>query len=378
MPGSSMQPPDVRLKIPRPKAAIATPSTEVVKTMGQSLPGVIQDVVQLETLLSEPSEAAIAAMSKLDGDIMLLGAGGKMGPSLARMLLQASRLAGRNRRVIALSRFSSEQVKTQLAESGIETITCDLRVENAVESLPEVKNIIFMTGTKFGTNRQAARTWAMNVLLPARVCQRFRSSRILAFSTGNVYPFVSTHGRGSVESDSLNPVGEYGMSALGRERIFEYHAQELDIPTTIVRLNYAVETRYGVLVDLAQQVLSRQPIDLTMGFANVIWQADANAMAIAALIDASPEPFIINVAGDEIFSVASVCETFAAIFRRPLLLQGDSAETALLNNAERAYHRYGRPRVPLQRIIEWTADWLSRSLPILGKPTHFEIRNGQF
>ncbi|MCP4193630.1 MAG: NAD(P)-dependent oxidoreductase [Planctomycetaceae bacterium] len=346
--------------------------------MNPSLPNAIQDVMQLEALLSEPSEAAIGAMSKIDGDIMLLGAGGKMGSSLAHMLLHASRRAGRNRRIIALSRFSSQTVKMQLGESGIETITCDLLVEKGVESLPKVENIIFMTGTKFGTNQQAARTWAMNVLLPARVCQHFRSSRILAFSTGNVYPFVPTNSRGSVESDRLNPVGEYGMSALGRERIFEYHARELDIPTTIIRLNYAVEMRYGVLVDLARQVLSRQPINVSMGFANVIWQADANAMAIASLVDASPDPFIINVAGEEIFSVNSVCEQFAALFGQPLSLQGKTAKTALLNDAHRAYQRYGHPRIPLQQIIEWTADWLVRGLPTWQKPTHFETRSGSF
>lgn len=309
---------------------------------------------------------------------MLLGAGGKMGPSLACMIRNASQLAGRDRRVIAVSRFSSSKVQKQLNDAGIETIKRDLLEEGALDSLPDANNIVFMTGSKFGTKRQASRTWAMNVLLPACVCRRFRSSRILAFSTGNVYPFVRVDSKGSVESDQLNPVGEYGMSALGRERMFEYHAQEYDIPTTILRLNYAVEMRYGVIVDLAKKVLEQVPIDVSMGFANVIWQADANSMAIASMLDASPNPFVINVAGEEIFSVADLCESFGERFERRVELRGKPADSALLNNADIAFERYGKPTVPLSCIVSWTADWLSRNQPTWHKPTHFEVRDGQF
>lgn len=338
----------------------------------------IRDLSELDSLLSEPTEAAIRSVAQLDGDVLILGAGGKMGPSLARMIGNAGKSSGTEREITAVSRFSVNSVQDELEHYGIRTIVSDLLAEGSIARLPDAANVVLMTGSKFGTQQDASHTWAMNVLLPAAVCQRFRESRILAFSTGNVYPFVSASSGGSLESDVLDPVGEYGMSAVGRERILEYHARQNNTLISIVRLNYAVEMRYGVLVDLARRVLSGDPMDISMGYANVIWQGDANAMALAAFADASSEPFVINVAGDEIFSVAKVYERFGEIFGKPVTFTGSANEFALLNNARQASERYGSTRVKLDCLINWTADWLQREMPTWQKPTHFEVRDGQF
>jgi nucleoside-diphosphate-sugar epimerase len=342
------------------------------------LPNAIRDEEHLEELLSEPSEAAIAAMARVAGDVVILGAGGKMGPSLARMIHRASQLAGMRRRVIGVSRFSSGALEASLQKYGIETIRGDLLDEAFVRGLPEAPNVIFMTGQKFGTAADASATWAMNAYVPTLVCRRYRASRILAFSTGNVYPFVPVESGGARETDRLEPVGEYGMSALGRERMFEYFSRRDGMPTTIVRLNYAVEMRYGILVDLAQQVLAGTPIDVSMGYANVIWQGDANALALAALADAASPPLVVNVAGPELLDVREVCRWFGRLFGKQPSFNREPAATALLSNAEQAYAKYGRPRVTLEQLIEWTAVWLRRGGSTLNKPTHFQTRDGRF
>jgi nucleoside-diphosphate-sugar epimerase len=338
----------------------------------------IHDEAQLEQMLSDPTEAATAAVAELSGDILLLGAGGKMGPSLARMVRRASDEAQVERRVIAVSRFGDRQLEAALQRTGVATLRGDLLDETFVASLPDAPNVIFMTGSKFGTSGNASMTWAMNVYLPSVVCRRYRSSRILVFSSGNVYPFVPSDGDGSVEDDTLQPVGEYGMSVLGRERMFEYFSRRDSIPVSIVRLNYAVEMRYGVLVDLAQQVLAQQPVDLTMGFVNVIWQGDANAMSIAALADADTPPTVVNVAGPERLSVEQTSEQFGQLMNRPVCFVGSASETALLSNARKAFERYGRPRVSTDQIIPWTANWIQRGECTLSKPTHFQVRDGKF
>jgi nucleoside-diphosphate-sugar epimerase len=342
------------------------------------LPKAIVDEEQLESLLSHSTEAADSALTRIDGDVLVLGVGGKMGPSLARMIVRASEKAGVRRRVFGVSRFSSAGLEQLLKESGIETIRGDLSDEAFVRNLPDAPNIIFMTGQKFGTSADASATWAMNAYVPTLVCRRFPASRILAFSTGNVYPFVPIESGGSVETDQLNPVGEYGMSALGRERMFEYFSRRQGTPVTIVRLNYAVEMRYGILVDLAQQVLAGEPIDVTMGYANVIWQGDANALALASLADAASPPFVINVAGPDLLDVREACRHFGRLFGKPPAFNREPAATALLSNAAKAYARYGRPRVELKQLIEWTADWLRRGGKTWNKPTHFQARDGQF
>lgn len=357
------------------------PSTQIPATMplmNVEIPSSVRDQEQLDQLLSEPTEAAVAAMSRTNGDVVLLGAGGKMGPSLARMIRRAFLESDVHHRVIAVSRFSSAGVESSLSSHGIETIRGDLLDDEFIGQLPDAPNVVFMTGAKFGTATDAASTWATNVWLPSVVCRRYRRSRILAFSTGNVYPFVPIQSGGAVETDQLVPVGEYAMSALGRERMFEYFSRRYDIPITIVRLNYAVELRYGVLVDLAQRVLAEEPIDVSMGYANVIWQADANALALAAMSDADSPPMAINVAGPELLDVCKVCERFASLFDKPLQLHGTPARTALLNNAQQAFDRYGKPRISLEQVISWTADWLLRDGMTWDKPTHFESRDGKY
>lgn len=344
----------------------------------ESLPKCVRDEAHLEKLLSAPTETAIQSMSQVAGDVLLLGVGGKMGPSLARMTRRASEQAGIARRVIAVSRFSKPGLQDALRADDIETIRGDLLDEDFVQQLPDTSNVIFMAGAKFGTSSNASATWATNVYLPSVVCRRFRASRILAFSTGNVYPLVPIESGGSRETDPLDPVGEYAMSALGRERVFEYFSRRLEIPTTIVRLNYAVELRYGVVVDLAQQVFNDKPVDLAMGFANVIWQADANAMALCALADADVPPRIVNVAGPELLEVREVCQRFGRLFNKTCHFVGDAAPTALLSNSQFACARYDKPRVSLDALIDWTADWLSRGGVTWQRPTHFQVRDGRF
>jgi nucleoside-diphosphate-sugar epimerase len=341
-------------------------------------PQSIRNLDHLEDMLSQPSEAAVEALRNVPGDVLLLGAGGKMGPSLARMIIRGSEPAGVSRNVIAVSRFSKSNLREKFHQFGAETIAGDLLDENFVNDLPDAENIIFMTGVKFGTSGDASLTWAMNTWVPTLVGQRFRNSRIVSFSTGNVYPFVPIESGGCKETDAPNPVGEYGMSALGRERMFQYFSQRHDIPAAIVRLNYSVEMRYGVLVDLCHQVINDQTIDVSMGHANIIWQADANAMTIAAMNDTATPPYIINVTGPELVSIRETCLRFGELLGKTPKIVGEESETALLNNASLANQKYGTPRYSVDQIIQWTADWVARGGESLGKPTQFQVRSGQF
>lgn len=338
----------------------------------------IQNEAHLDDLLSTPTDAAVKAMARLKGDILLLGAGGKMGPTFATMARRADAAVGVSRRITAVSRFSDESLPNELRESGIDVIRGDLMDDAFLASLPDVENVVSMVGMKFGTGSAASMTWAMNTYLPSQICRKYRSSRIMAFSTGNVYPLVALESGGSQESDVLCPVGEYGMSALGRERIYEHFSRTLGIRLTIIRLNYAVEMRYGVLVDIAQQVLSGNEIDLSMSAANVIWQGDANALSLAALADATTPPFVLNVAGEELFRVQDVAERFAERFGVVARFRGSPGTTALLNNGRLARNRYGGSRVSLDQLITWTADWLQRGGRLLSKPTQFQNRDGRF
>ncbi len=344
----------------------------------EPLPDVIHDETQLEELLSEPSEAAVRAMGAVEGDVIVLGVGGKMGPTLARMVRRAAQAAGGQRRVIGVSRFSSPGCRESLHAHGIETIQGDLLDETFLRDLPDIANVIYMAGMKFGTLSNPGLTWAMNVHLPSLVCRRYRGSRIAAFSTGNVYPSVSVDSGGSKETDPTDPIGEYSMTALGRERMFEHFGTTLDIPVTLIRLNYAVEMRYGVLVDIAQKVFAGQPIDLATGHVNVIWQGDANAMALAALADTAVPPLVINVAGPKILSVRKTAEEFGELLGKPPQFVGTEAATALLNNGAEGHRRYGLPRVDDARMIRWIAHWIRNDGPTLSKPTHFEVRDGKF
>jgi nucleoside-diphosphate-sugar epimerase len=342
------------------------------------IPAAIRDVDHLEELLSDPSPAAIDAMRRVEGDIVILGVAGKMGPTLARMARRALDAAGLPGRVIGVSRFSSPAPQRALEQHGVETIRCDLLDEEALARLPDAANVIFMAGRKFGSTADESLTWAMNTHLPALVCRRYRTSRIAAFSTGNVYGLTSNGRGGSREDDVPAPVGEYAMSCLGRERMFEYFSRAHRTPVAILRLNYATEMRYGVLVDLARRVRQGEPIDVTMGYFNVIWQADANAMALAALAHASSPPFIVNLAGPEELGVRAACTELARLLGIEVSFAGQEAQDALLSNGARGWERLGAPRVDASRLLEWTADWTRRGGESLDKPTHFESRSGRF
>lgn len=335
---------------------------------------------ELEDVLSEPTEGVVETMRRLEGDVIVLGVGGKMGPTLARMAKRASVAAGprTTRRVIGVSRFSSGDLEARLGSQGIETIRCDLHDEQKLDGLPDSPNVVYMVGMKFGSTGQEALTWATNAYLPAIVSRRFRRSRIVAFSTGNVYGLTPVGSGGSREDDPLDPDGDYAMSCLGRERIFEHFSRKLGIPMAIIRLNYATELRYGVLVDLAERVLAGEQIDLAMGHFNAIWQADANATVLQAFDHVTSPPFVLNVAGPETLSVRRVCEEFGRLMGKEVAFGGAESPDALLSCAEKGRRLFGPPRVGFPRMIRWIADWVMRGGDRLGKPTHFEVRDGRF
>jgi len=334
---------------------------------------------QLEELLCEPPVYLVEAWKELPGDLLVLGAGGKMGPSLCRMARRAALAAGTPRRIVAVSRFTDEAVARQLQASGIEVLSGDLLNRSFVASLPRLPLVVAMTGQKFGTTGGASRTWAMNTYQPAIACEHLIGSRIAAFSTGNVYGYVPVAaGRGSDEAAPLAPVGEYAMSAIGRERIYEFFSREYAIPMSIIRLNYAVELRYGLLVDIARRVWERQPVSIEMGYANVIWQADACAMALASLAHVSSPPFILNVTGPELLRCRNVALRFGELFGIPVTFEGNEAPSALLNNASLAFQLFGAPRFSVDQLIEGIARWIKNDGQLWNKPTHYDVRSGQF
>lgn len=339
----------------------------------------IENEQQLETRLSEPPNYLVETWRDLPSDVLVLGAGGKMGPSLCRMARRAVEAAGTKRRVIAVSRFRDAAIPAQLETHGIEVIQGDLLDRSFVESLPRTPLVVSMSGQKFGTATAAASTWAINTLVPANVCEHFSTSRITAFSTGNVYGLVPVSAsRGSRESSPLEPVGEYAMAALGRERTYEYFSRTNGTKLSLIRLNYAVELRYGVLVDIARAVQNRQPIPLAMGYANVIWQADASAMALASLAHATSPPFVLNVTGPELLRCRDIATRFGELFDVPVTFEGEEAPTALLNDASQAFELFGPPRHSADEIMVWIADWMKRGGALWDKPTHFESREGKF
>lgn len=332
---------------------------------------------ELDEWLSEPTPEVVAAVGRLRGDIVILGVAGKMGPSLARMARRAADAAGGGRRVIGVARFSAGG-EDELRAHGVETVRCDLLDEDAVARLPDAPNVVYMAGMKFGATGNEAATWAMNSYLPGVICRKYRHSRMVVFSTGNVYGLVPVGSGGSREADPPRPVGEYAMSCLGRERVVEHFSRALGMPAAVFRLNYACDLRYGVLVDLARQVFSGEPIDLAMGYFNTIWQGDANAMALRAFDHAAAPPWVVNVTGPEVLSVRRVGERFGELFGRPVRFTGSEATTALLADARPGLERLGPPRVPAERLIEWVADWVAGGGRSLGKPTKFESRDGTF
>ena len=330
---------------------------------------------ELEDRLSEPTPAVVAALNALDGDLLILGAAGKMGPTLARM---ARRALGSARRVIAVSRFSEPTSRAALEVAGVETIAADLLDVDALLSLPDVQNIVFMAGMKFGATGNEPLTWAMNSFLPGLICQRFPSSRIAAFSTGNVYPLTPLSQGGSMETDPPGPVGEYAQSCLGRERIFQYFSNAHATPVSILRLNYAVELRYGVLCDIARKVWEGAPISVAMGAVNVVWQGDASAWALQSLALASSPATILNLAGPEQLSVRRVAEQLGKLLGREPIFEGIESTHALLSSGQKVHRALGYPTVAIEQLLEWTAEWITSGGPTSGKPTKFEVRDGKF
>jgi nucleoside-diphosphate-sugar epimerase len=331
----------------------------------------IRTVADLEMALSEPIEDDIACMRRLDGDILILGAAGKMGPSLARLCRNAADASGKPRRIIAVSRNVT-------AQPGIETVSCDLLQRDQVAKLPDCANVLYLAGRKFGSSGNPELTWAMNTVVPAIVAEKFRDSRIVAFSTGNVYPFRDPAAGGSVETDDVAPVGEYAQSCLGRERVFEYFAGRHATQCLLFRLNYAVDLRYGVILDIARKVYSGAPVELGVPAFNVIWQRDANSYALRSLEFCDNPPRILNVTGKETLSVRAVANWFAQRFGKPCHFEGSEGATALLNDASACHRLMGPPTVSEEQLIEMAASWIEAGGTSLDKPTHFEIADGKF
>ena len=331
----------------------------------------ITSVAQLEDELSRPREADVECLKRLDGDILILGAAGKMGPSLAHLCRRAADAAGAPRRVIAVSRRVVEI-------PAVEAISCDLLDRAQVARLPECPNVLYLAGRKFGSSDSPELTWAMNTVAPAIVAERFHRSRIVAFSTGNVYALSEAGGAGSRESDAPAPVGEYAQSCLGRERIFEYFANRHGFECLLFRLNYAVDLRYGVLVDIARKVFAGEPVTLAVPAFNVIWQRDANSYALRSFEHCASPPRALNVTGAETLSVRAAAEFFGERFGRRCRFHGTEGRLALLSDATAAHTLMGLPGVTSERLMEMEADWVLAGGASLDKPTHFEVSDGKF
>ena len=343
--------------------------------MVNTLPAGFAGIAELEEFMTQPSAALTADLGALQGDIMVLGVGGKMGPTLARMAKRAAPA----KRVIGVARFSEKGLKEKLEAAGVECIACDLLDRSALERLPRAKNVVFMAGHKFGAAGDPSFTWAMNVAVPFMVAEAFRDSRIVVFSTACVYPYADVHGKGARESEPTTPPpGDYATSCVGREQAFRYGSQKHGTPGRLVRLEYAIDMRYGVLHDVGHKVFAGRPVDVTMGHVNVIWQGDANEQALRLLAHCTTPTSPLNVSGPEVVAVRQLAGEFAKRFGRKETIVGRESPTAWLVDSTAAQRLLGAPRVPLATLIDWQADWIARGQPSLGKPTHFETRDGKY
>src|SRR5947209_2960687 len=338
----------------------------------------IETEEQLEEALARPASADIAAARELAGDLLILGVGGKMGPSLARLARRALDAGGSPHRVIAVARFSNPQLRAELDRDGIETIACDLLEPMSLSHLPDAPNVVFMAAKKFGTTGAEHSTWAMNTFLPGLVAERYRAARIVAFSTGNVYPLLPIASGGATEETPVAPVGEYAQSALGRERMFGYGSAQWGTQAVLLRLNYAVELRYGVLVDIAWAVDKGCTIELKMGMVNVLWQRDANSICLRSFTHCQSPPLVLNVTGPEMLSVRYIAEQFGKRFGMEPVFSGEESSSALLSNSARSVQLFGYPTVGPLELMDWIADWIRRGGRLLNKATGFQMREGKF
>ncbi len=344
-----------------------------------ALPGVVETDDSLDDLLSTPYGPTVEMMRRLDGDLTILGVAGKMGLTMAAMAVRAMRAAGIDRKVYGVSRFSDASALSFLEQAGVEPLRADLLDRAQVARLPHTPNVIFMAGRKFGTQGEEALTWAMNALVPAHVCEQFAAAeRTVAFSTGCVYPLVPVSEGGCDEDMPPAPVGEYAQSCLARERVFDYYSRRNNMPVCLLRLNYALDLRYGVLHDLATTIWQGHPVTRNVGFFNAIWQGDANNQALLALERARSPATPLNLTGPETHSVTQVALELGRRMDKPVTFADDVGSICYLMNASRTHARFGYPRVPFQRVLQWTADWVRRGGRSLGKPTHFEVSNGTF
>jgi nucleoside-diphosphate-sugar epimerase len=310
--------------------------------------------------------------------LVVLGSGGKMGPTLAALAKRAAQAAGNPLQVIAVSRYSDPHVRSWLEAQGVKTFQFDLLERDRYESLPEAENVIYLVGLKFGTTQNPGNTWVMNTLVPAYVSERYRRSRIVALSTGNVYPLVPVSSAGSRESDLMQPVGEYSNACMARERIFDYFSGKNGTPMILIRLNYAVDLKYGVLVDIAQKIHQGRPVDVTTGYFNCIWQGDANDMIIRSLAFADSPPRVLNLTSTEPYAVRRLAEKIADRIGKPANIQGEESPSAFISNTSLMQRLLGDPATPIDTVIRWTAHWIQRGGRTLNKPTHFEVRDGKY
>lgn len=342
--------------------------------MPERLPENITSVSELDELLSRPNPRVVDMMKTLDGDLMVIGATGKIGPHVARMALRAVAASGRKREVYAVARGPMDA----LGAEGAHALRCDLLDADAVAHLPRVRNVIFLVGFKFGAEGAKSRTWAVNTIVPYHVARHFRGSRIVSYSTGCIYPVMNISTGGATEETVPEPVGEYAQSCLGRERMFDYYADQGQEQVLHFRLNYAVECRYGVLYDIARKVWANEPVDVTTGFANVLWQGDVVSDTLLSLGMTTSPATILNVTGPETFAVRQVACDFGRLMGRKPVFTGTENNMGYLSNATRALSIFGNPQVPLGTLIKWTASWVMNGGPSLGKPTHFETQNGKY
>lgn len=341
-------------------------------------PDKIMDEIQLEELISRPGDKLVEMFSRIDGDVLFLGINGKIGPSLAIMAARACKKGGVKKRLMGVSRKIDDNLKKNLNNEGIETDCGDLLDRDFLKQLPHFKNVFFLAGMKFGAVDNPSLTWAINSYLPAITVEHFKQSKIVAFSTGCVYPQVGISTGGSVETDAIVATGEYAQSCLGRERMFEYGSNKYKTEVALIRLNYSVEMRYGVLVDIASKVKNNLPVDLTMGYFNVIWQGDMNDFVLRSLDYTQSPAKILNITGTRILSVREVALEFGRLFGKEPHFVGKEAETALLSNSEEAFRLFGLPKIDESLIVKWTAHWFENNGKLLGKSTHFEVRDGKY